>query len=95
MSIKSKLKELKSFIFKPNDKIYKDREEAFQDINYQVRQELLAKLDRRIKKRTTSQGLVKFTYGKNYLYARDKENADRKAKKRGWIMNLNTYNNEL
>lgn len=32
-----------------------------------------------------AKGLTKFTYGQNSLWALNQTNADRKAKKRGWI----------
>lgn len=32
-----------------------------------------------------SKGLTEYFYGENSLFARDKKNADRKAKNKGWI----------
>jgi hypothetical protein len=41
--------------------------------------------DREQEEQNTAKGLTKFTYGQNSLWALNQTNADRKAKKRGWI----------
>lgn len=63
---------------------YSERSE-YQELTDEEKEQFKAILEKKRIEKLKKQGVNEYFYGENVVYARDKKNADRKAKNKGWL----------